>query len=62
MPSPCILRAFVAHSGTPCVEPVESPDALSNATPDAQYDTPVQAPEANLVVSKLADYLKSVGY
>jgi hypothetical protein len=28
----------------------------------AEYVSPVQAPEANTVVEKLADYLKSVGY
>ncbi|ODN73669.1 hypothetical protein L202_07216 [Cryptococcus amylolentus CBS 6039] len=28
----------------------------------AEYDTPISAGEANVVVTKLADYLKSVGY
>ncbi|WVQ82821.1 hypothetical protein IAT38_004953 [Cryptococcus sp. DSM 104549] len=28
----------------------------------AEYDAPTSAPEASVVVSKLADYLKSVGY
>jgi len=27
-----------------------------------QYDAPVQAGDANVVVAKLADYLKGVGY
>jgi profilin len=27
-----------------------------------QYDTPIPAGDANIVVSKLGDYLKSVGY
>ena len=29
---------------------------------NAQYDAPTQAGDANIVVTKLADYLKSVGY
>lgn len=28
----------------------------------AEYDTPVQAGDANVVVTKLADYLKSVNF
>ncbi|EIW73028.1 profilin [Tremella mesenterica] len=28
----------------------------------AEYDAPIQAGDANVVVAKLADYLKSVGY
>ncbi|WWC67358.1 uncharacterized protein I206_101266 [Kwoniella pini CBS 10737] len=28
----------------------------------AEYDAPISAPEANIVVAKLADYLKSVNY
>ncbi|GFZ44483.1 hypothetical protein JCM24511_02205 [Saitozyma sp. JCM 24511] len=28
----------------------------------AEYDAPIQAADANIVVTKLADYLKGVGY
>jgi hypothetical protein len=37
-------------------------DVEGEARTDTQYDAPVQAGDANVVVTKLADYLKSVNY
>jgi hypothetical protein len=38
-------------------------DAMPNKDwADGQYDAPIGAGDANIVVTKLADYLKSVNY